>query len=105
MENNPQSINIVRTFNAPIAKVWEAWTIKEAWAKWYGHPWENPADKIELDVRPGGAWKSTTIADGNTIHFTGKYLEVEKPNKLVLTFEDPNNPANPDHETVIVTFK
>ncbi len=105
MEKNLQQINIVRVFNAPIQKVWDAWTTPTAWVEWYGKPWEVPKDSAEMDVRVGGRWKSVTIAEGNTINFTGEYKEVQEPNRLVLTVEDPGNPSNPQFETVTAILK
>jgi uncharacterized protein YndB with AHSA1/START domain len=109
MDTNDQSITIIKTFDAPIEKVWDAWTTKEGWAAWYGHPWENPIDKVELDVQPGGEWKSTTIANGQEINFVGNYKEVRKPERLVMVFKNPNQPAggpdDPNVEIVMVDLK
>ncbi len=105
MDSQEQSITIIRTFDTPREAVWKAWTTNEGWASWYGQPWENPADKVSLDVKEGGKWQSTTIADGNTINFTGTYREIKEPEKLVFTFDDPTNPDNPDVELVEVWFK
>lgn len=105
MEDNAQQITLVRTLNAPVVNVWRAWTTPEGWVEWYGKPWDVPKDSAEMDVRAGGRWKSTTIAEGNTINFTGKFTEIDEPNKLVMTVENPDNPDDPNVETVTVTFK
>lgn len=100
-----QQITLVRTFDAPIAEVWKAWTTPSGWVEWYGKPWNVPKDSAEMDVRIGGRWKSTTIAQGNTINFTGAFKELDEPHKLVMTIEDPNDPRNPQFETVTVFLK
>lgn len=103
--NNDQSITIIRTFNAPREKVWNAWTTNEGWEAWYGQPGETKKGSAQLDVREGGRWQSTTSYNGQEIPFKGAYKEVRKPERLVLTFEDPFNAANTQVETVIVDFK
>lgn len=105
MEENARQLTLVRIFNAPIEKVWDAWTTPEAWVEWYGKPWEVPKDSAAMDVQVGGRWKSTTIAQGHTINFTGGFKAVDKPHKLVMTIEDPGNPNNPQFETVTVFLK
>src|SRR3989338_996988 len=100
-----KSLTIIRTFDAPREAVWDAWTRPSAWVEWYGKPWDVPKDSVAMDVKVGGEWKSTTIADGNTIHFTGFYREVNKPERLVFSILNPKNPNDPDFETVIAVFK
>lgn len=113
MDNNPQSINIIRTFDAPIEMVWKAWTTPEGFSAWYGQPWEVPSESVEMDVKAGGRWKSTTIAQGNTINFTGEFKVIEEPHsassgqaKLVMTVElaDMQNTETPP-EIVTVLLK
>lgn len=105
MKENPRSLTLIRKFNAPIERVWDAWTMPSAWVQWYGKPWEVPPESAEMDVVVGGRWKSTTIARGNIIKFTGKFIEINKPHKLTMTIEDPDNPGNPNFETVTVILK
>ncbi len=105
MAENNQSITLVRTFSVPIEEVWEAWTTPQAWVEWYGKPWEVPKDSAEMDVRVDGRWKSTTIAEGNVINFTGTFKELAEPNKIVMTIENPDNPSDTHFETVTVFFK
>ncbi len=102
-----QALHITRLFDAPRERVWKAWTTPEGWVEWYGKPWEVPKDSAVMDVRVGGRWKSITIAQGNTIHFTGAYKEVDEPNKLVMTIENPDDPKDPHFElvTVVLTEK
>src|SRR6185369_9252246 len=49
----------------------------------------SPVSKVDkLELRPGGTWRfvCTHVGNGETIVFTGKYLEVKAPEKLVNTF-------------------
>lgn len=104
MAQKTQQLNLVRTFNAPIEKVWSAWTTPEGWSRWYGKPGKVEKDSVSMDLIEGGQWKSTTVVEGQTMVFTGSYREIDKYRKLVLRFENPENPADENYETVTVEF-
>ncbi|PXA71730.1 SRPBCC family protein [Cryobacterium arcticum] len=79
--------SIIRTFSAPPEAVFDAWVTPETFAIWWGgSAAEVPLDSISLDARPGGSWKATMIL-GPELRFDwrGEYIEVDRPNKLVLT--------------------
>ena len=44
---------IRRTFDAPLDRVWQAWTDSERMAKWWG-PKGCKTEIVKLDLRPGG---------------------------------------------------
>ena len=46
---------IARSFNAPLARVWKAWTEPEQMAQWWG-PKGFKADVKTLDLKPGGVF-------------------------------------------------
>lgn len=48
-------LNITREFNAPVDKVWKAWTTAELLDKWWAPgPWTNHTKS--MDFREGGRW-------------------------------------------------
>lgn len=100
-------MTLTRVFDAPRELVWDAFTIPEHFSAWFGgKDMSVPLQTVSLDVRPGGAWKATMEpAQGNPMPFAGTYLEVQKPEKLVMTFEDLTNPNNPNVETLTITLK
>jgi uncharacterized protein YndB with AHSA1/START domain len=50
-----KKIYIVREFNAPVEKVWKAWTDPNLLEKWWGpKPWV--AKTKSMDFKVGGAW-------------------------------------------------
>ncbi|MFF9451401.1 SRPBCC family protein [Streptomyces flaveolus] len=83
------SYALTRTLDAPVARVWEAWTTPEAYARWaHAAP-----GSVEMDVRPGGAWKATMLTpDGGAFPLTGSYVEVAEPSRLVLGMDVPGRP-------------
>jgi uncharacterized protein YndB with AHSA1/START domain len=89
-----------RVFDAPRERVWQEWTEPERFADWFGGPEaEIPLETVSMDVRPGGGWRATMLAaERGTIEWTGEYLEVVAPERLVLTFSD-----GPDETYEVVT--
>jgi uncharacterized protein YndB with AHSA1/START domain len=84
-------IAITRVFAAPRERVWQEWTEPERFADWFGGAEsEVPLDTVSMDVRPGGAWRLTMFAEPGRrrIDWHGEYVEVEPPERLVLTLSD-----------------
>lgn len=81
-------IVMTRTFDAPRALVWEAFTNPKHVARWYGGKYfSNP--RCEMDVRPGGTWRHVMrTPDGNDFALEFVYLEVKKPERLVWQHKD-----------------
>jgi uncharacterized protein YndB with AHSA1/START domain len=99
-----EGIEIIRVFDAPREAVWREWTEPERFADWYGGAdAEVPVESVSMDVRPGGAWKATMFAGPNRdeIPWSGEYVEVSEPERLVLTVKD--RPGD-EYELVTVTL-
>jgi uncharacterized protein YndB with AHSA1/START domain len=98
-------ITITRVFDAPRERVWREWTKPASFADWFGGPQsEVPLASVSMDVRPGGAWRATMFAEPGRrrIEWTGEYLEVIAPERLVFTVSD--QPAEDASEVVIVVL-
>ena len=78
---------IMRVFNAPRDIVWKAWTDPEQALLWWG-PRDYPATEVEMDVRPGGAWRGQlrSVEDRRVLTHHGVFREVVAPERLVFTF-------------------
>jgi uncharacterized protein YndB with AHSA1/START domain len=75
---------ITRILDAPVDKVWRAWTIAENYGKWAS------AEDVVLDVRPGGAWSSVMVIPGGArIPLSGGYTEVVENKRLVMGMNVP----------------
>ncbi|MEU5994785.1 SRPBCC domain-containing protein [Spirillospora sp. NPDC047418] len=75
---------ITRTLDAPVGKVWDAWTDAGQYAQWAG------AEDVALDVRPGGAWSSVMVIPGGArVPLTGSYTEVVPNERLVMGMDVP----------------
>ncbi len=100
-----QQLSLTRTFHSPIERVWDAWTTPEGWAEWFGKPGKVKEGSVEMEAREGGKWKSTTAFDGGEITFAGTFTEFDKPNRLVMRWENPEDPSDPNTEVVTAAFK
>ena len=55
VDKHNNTITIIREYDAPLEKVWKAWTTSEMLDKWWGpKPWR--AITKSLDFREGGHW-------------------------------------------------
>ncbi len=80
------AVVITRTFDAPRERVWAAITEADQRALWWG-PERLTNDVVELDVKPGGKWRiDQRASDGTVYAFSGEFLEVRAPTRLVNTF-------------------
>lgn len=86
-----RAFEITRTFDAPRAKVWRAWTEAEQLKKWWG-PAGFRVDTCTVDLRPGGLFHyGMTAPDGTPMWGKFLYREIDAPRKLVciVSFSDP----------------
>src|SRR4051812_48913548 len=78
---------MTRAFNAPRDLVWRFWTEPELLSTWFGpHTTHSPADRIEIDMRPGGVWNITMVDNetGEEYPFMNSVVEVDQPVSFVL---------------------
>jgi uncharacterized protein YndB with AHSA1/START domain len=102
-------ITITRIFSAPRERVFDAWTSPEDFSAWFGGPAsEVPVESVRMDVRPGGAWRATMFAgpDRLEIPWSGRFIDVDRPSRLVLTLSDVEGDiqAADESEWVTVVF-
>jgi len=79
-------LEFVRTYDAPLQLVWEAWTDPDQIAKWWGpRGVSTPRESIELDLRPGGRMRFDMVDDatGAVYPNSGTVVEVEPPSRIV----------------------
>ena len=78
-------LTITRVFDAPVERVWKAWTDAESLKHWWG-PKEWGAPVLRMDLRVGGRWTMAMRGpDGKDIWGTGVYREIVPLQKLVIT--------------------
>lgn len=78
-----RTVSLKRTFDAPIALVWEAWTQAEHIAQWWS-PKGMETKVVEHDFKVGGKWKySMPMPNGQEFTAEGVYLEIVALKKIV----------------------
>jgi uncharacterized protein YndB with AHSA1/START domain len=100
-----QDLVLTRTFDAPRALVFRAWTDAKQLAQWWGpHGFTNPV--CEFDARPGGAIRIHMRGpDGVVYPMTGTVREVVEPERLVFASAVPDEDGRPIFEVLTtVTF-
>ncbi|MGN6515778.1 MAG: SRPBCC family protein [Rhizomicrobium sp.] len=106
LEPEDRVLVIERVFNAPRELVWDAFTKTDHLVNWMG-PRNYPAASFEADVRAGGKWRGCLrpVDGGQDLWQGRKYLEVERPSRLVYTFEwDKQNEQDETFETVVTVL-
>jgi uncharacterized protein YndB with AHSA1/START domain len=78
-------VNMTRTFSAPRALVWRAWTDPELYKQWWG-PAHFTCPYARIDLRVGGQWLSCMRSpDGQDYWSTGFYREIVLHERIVAT--------------------
>ena len=81
-----REIRLTRLFNAPRHLVFEAMTKPEHVRRWWGNLGEGYSVPVcEIDLRPGGAWRFVNRHPKGEVAFSGKYMEIVAPSRLVFT--------------------
>lgn len=95
-------ILMTRSFKAPAALVFAAYTKPEHIRHWW-HAGFGEMTECNVDLRVGGRWRyAMNTPDGQPVGFSGEFLEIAPPDRLVFTeaFDPfPDSPA-----TVTITF-
>ena len=96
-------LKLDRTLNAPVERVWKAWSEPEQVARWFApRPLTLRVDK--MDFRPGGVFEMAMVfPDGKTHEFSGTYREVVPRARLVWTGEFPGDPKDNIRTEVVFT--
>lgn len=100
-----RTVELTRIFDAPIERVFAAWTDARHLARWFG-PRGFAVHSVEAEARPGGVIRLCTRSpDGKDYWVRGVYRELEPPRRLVIvsTADDARGAPALD-ERVEVTF-
>jgi uncharacterized protein YndB with AHSA1/START domain len=82
-------LTLERTFEAPRDLVWQCYTDPAHLTQWWGpQGMHTPLDKIEVDLRPGGAYHLTMVdGDGNEYPSQMTIREVRAPEFLAFGWD------------------
>ncbi|HEY0653168.1 MAG TPA: SRPBCC family protein [Chryseosolibacter sp.] len=90
METMTQPITVQTTVNAPVKKVWEAWSEPKHITKWCQASDDWHAPKAENDLRTGGKFVTTMAAKDGSVSFDfgGVYSNVKPTSLIEYAMED-----------------
>ncbi|RDH80710.1 MAG: SRPBCC domain-containing protein [endosymbiont of Galathealinum brachiosum] len=96
------AVNVNKTIDAPVKDVFEAWLNPKTLTKFILPMPGMPEPDVESDSVEGGKFTIIMHVGEDKIPHTGQYLEIERFNKLVFTWESP---FSTDNSTVSLLFK
>jgi uncharacterized protein YndB with AHSA1/START domain len=106
MPDNQETVALTRIFDAPRARVFEAWTRAEHLSRWFAPRGFSVTD-CESEPRAGGIFKLCMRSPrGDAFWVRGQYREVVAPERLVITctMDDPQGVPRLD-ELIEVQFE
>jgi uncharacterized protein YndB with AHSA1/START domain len=100
-----RTLRLERIIRAPVAEVFEAWTVPEKIASWWGPEYATIPD-YSIDVRPGGKWRTVMQTPDGRPEVSGVYRVIEKNKRIVFTWAWKQEDGSRGHETEVeVTFE
>jgi len=102
MNSNPAgaaevpSLELKRVFDAPVERLWKAWTDRDALAQWMG-PGEVQVTVEDWNLEPGGRFYWIFGESDGAEPLEGEFVEIKEPERLAFTWtwrRPDNNIAN-----------
>jgi len=91
---------VVRRFNAPVERVFDAWLDQRSVGRWLFATADGTVVRAELDPRVGGRYTIVDNRAGEDALHTGKYLEIDRPRRLMFTLAVDEDSTAADRVTV-----
>lgn len=89
LSNQKAIVRVSRDFPVRPERVFDAWIEPRTVSRWLFRAPEGQIVRAEIDARPDGRFSIVDRRDGEDIEHCGRYLEVERPRRLVFTLQVP----------------
>jgi uncharacterized protein YndB with AHSA1/START domain len=91
-EAHPRAaISVTHRYGVPPARAFDAWLDPEVAGRWLFATASQPIAQVEIDRRIGGSFCFVDRQGGETIEYTGRYVEIVPDRRLVFTLSmDPH---------------
>jgi uncharacterized protein YndB with AHSA1/START domain len=88
MSSDPVIVRVTRRFSASPERVFNAWLDPGMIGRWMFGPAlrDEEVVRISVDARIGGAFSFVVRRQGQEIEHLGKYLEMDRPHRIVFTW-------------------
>lgn len=96
------TVKLTKTIHAPIEKVFDAWLDPATLTRFILPMPDMPQPEVENDAREGGNFSIIMQVGENRIPHTGSYLTINRPEKLVFSWQSP---FSVDGSQVALLFK
>lgn len=80
---------VKRKFNAPAELVFDAWLDADAAGRWLFATPDGKMHSVKIDPHVGGEFEFIDKRGDKLTRHIGKYLEIDRPRRLVFTFAVP----------------
>jgi len=96
------TLTVQREIAAPAEVLFDAWLDARSLGEWL-RPYGTRETRAETDPRVGGAFRIVMVDDDVATPHTGTYREIDRPRRLVFTW---NSPATQFRDSIVtVTFE
>lgn len=85
-------IRVAQRYSASPERVFDAWLDPAMASAWLFATASHPIARAEIDARVGGSFRFVDRRNGDEIEYTGEYLEIVRPRRLVFALSMENSP-------------
>lgn len=100
---SPVIVRVTHRFNATPERVFDAWLDPATAGRWLFATADGQMQRVQIDARVGGRYAIVERRpNGDAEHF-GRYLEIDRPHRLVFTLAMEEDADQGDRITVEIT--
>lgn len=99
----PVEVRVEKRFRHPVEWVFDAFLDPARVGRWLFHTPEGVMEKADYDPRPGGGFALFERRGDDLARHFGRFVEVERPNRIVFDFWVDEAPDDPTRVTVTFT--
>jgi uncharacterized protein YndB with AHSA1/START domain len=98
--NDTISLTVKKQFKQSPERVFDAWLDPDSARHWLFATETGEMVRADIDPRVGGGFNFVDRRDGEDIEHVGRYLEIDRPRRLVFSFSVPKYSSEPATVTI-----
>ncbi len=98
--SRPVQIRVEKRFGHPRERVFDAFLDPDRVGEWLFHTPEGVMEQTDYDPRPGGSFAIFERRGGELARHFGRFVEIERPDRVVFDFWVDEAPDEPTRVTV-----